>query len=150
MGDGGNVLPVNGDTASLRLVKAENQPRQGGFASAGGADNGDCLAGRHIDSHSAQDFARRVIMEMHVLKPHMAGTDLQGQGARAILDFGVLVKNQEHRLNVDHRLLGLAVHHAHKIERDGQLDHQRVEQHKITQRVAAIADAHDAHGHDDG
>ena len=63
----------------------------------------------------------------------------------------MLPKDVEHHFDVDDRLLDVAIDHAHEVQRLIELKHHQVDQHEIADRVAAGADADDAHhNHDDG
>ena len=53
-------------------------------------------------------------------------------------------------LDVDHRLLDLAIDHAHEIERLVELDHHGVDHDEIADGVGAVLDAVGAHHHGDG
>ena len=87
---------------------------------------------------------------MHILEPHDASAHDEGLGAGLVLDFGMLVQKLEHGLDVDDRLLHLAIEHAHEIQGLIELDHHGVDEHEIADGVGAVANPRNAHHHDDG
>ena len=70
--------------------------------------------------------------------------------ARLVLDLRLAREDREHDLDVGHRLLDLAIDHAHEIERLVELDHHGVDQHEIADRLGAGLDLEGAHHHDGG
>ena len=70
----GKGRAVNGDAAAVYLKEAHQQVDHGGFARAGGADNGDLLAGLHpggevFDNHLVRGVG---VAEAHMVKGHLA------------------------------------------------------------------------------
>ena len=49
LGDIADVLPVDQDAARRHVVEAEEQPRDRRFAGARRPDDGDRMAGRHLE-----------------------------------------------------------------------------------------------------
>ena len=84
---------------------------------------------------------------MDILEAHGPGGDRERGRTRLVGDFRILGEQVEHGLDVDDRLLHLAIEHAHEIQRLVQLDHHGIDQHEIANRVRAIADTADAHDH---
>ena len=54
-----------------------------------------------------------------------------------VVALSVLAQQPQHPVQVQQRLLDLAVHHAEEVERDVELDQQRVDQHEIPEGQAA-------------
>ena len=103
-----------------------------------------------LEADAAQDATIGVVGEVDVLEPDCAVRHGERLGARPVGDVGALAENDEHHLDVDDRLLDVAVDHAHEIERLVELQHHRIEQHEIADAVAVAAHAVDAHRqHDD-
>ena len=75
---------------------------------------------------------------------------LERRRAGDVLDFRLARQNREHQLDVGHRLLDLAIDHAHEIERLVELDHHGVDQHEIADRLGAGLDLVGAHHHGGG
>ena len=48
----GDVLAIDQDSAALRIVEAEQQPRDGALARARGSDDGDGRSGRHFETEA--------------------------------------------------------------------------------------------------
>src|SRR4030095_12856820 len=58
-------------------------------------------------------------------------------------------QNGEHGLDVDHRLLDLAIDHAHEIQGLVELDHHGIDHDEVADGIAALLDAEGAHHHAD-
>ena len=104
-------------------------------------DHRDRLAGRDLEADAVQDLAVGVVAEAHVLEAHRAAARHQRLGVGRVGDLAVLAEQREHLLHVDQRLLDLAVDDAEEVERDVELDHQRVDQHQVAERQRARDDA---------
>ena len=72
--------------------------------------------------------------EVHVLEAHDALRDMQRLRARLVLDLGVALEDLEHVVDVDQRLLDLAVEHAHEVQRDVELHQHRVDEDEAADR----------------
>ena len=94
-----------------------------------------------------QDRPRRLVGEVHVLEADRALGDDERRGAGPILDLGLAAEDREHLLDVDHRLLDLAIDHAHEIERLVELDHHGVDHDEVADRLGAGLDAVDDERH---
>ena len=79
-----DVLPVDQDRAALDVVEAEQQPRDRRLAGARRADDGDGLAGRHLEADALQDLPLRIVGEMHVAELDLALADDERLGARPV------------------------------------------------------------------
>ena len=81
-----DVVAVELDGAVGDLIEPGDQLAEGGLAAAGGADDGDGLAGLHMQAHAPQDVQLAVIGEGHIL--HIDGTAhiLQLHGIGLILE----------------------------------------------------------------
>ena len=96
-----------------------------------GPDDGDRLPRRNREAHVEQNLAVRLVSEIDVLEAHFAGTDVERLRPGGVGDLGVLLREREHPLHVGERLLDLAIEHAQEIERDVELDHERVDEHEV-------------------
>ncbi len=144
LGHVADVLAVDGDAAAGHVVEAEQQPRDRRLAGAGRPDDRDGAPGRHLEGDAAQDRPRRLVGEVHVLEADRALGDDERRRAGPILDLGLAAEEREHLLDVDHRLLDLAIDHAHEIERLVELDHHGVDHDEVADRLGAGLDAVDA------
>jgi DNA-directed RNA polymerase specialized sigma24 family protein len=84
---------------------------------------------------------------MNVLETDLAGIDPQRQRTRLVLDLGILPDQREHLLDVERRLLDLAIDGAHEIQRLVELDQHGVDQHEIADRMGAGAKTAHRHYH---
>ena len=166
------VLPGDLDAPTAYIVKAIEQARQRGLARARRADHGHGLAGRDFETEVVQNFAPtarrtpchipfrtrsglRVVAEAHMFEAHGWRTRRQHQvvGARAIGHFARTLEQRKHLVDVGQTLLDLAVEHAQEIERNIELDHERIDHDQITQRQPPAAHALGGapqHGHEAG
>jgi hypothetical protein len=113
-------------------IAARNEAR------ARGPDHRHRLAGRHLEADVVQDRPVVVVGEADVVEAHAALQHRQRLRARRVGDLAVLAEQREHLLHVHRRLLDLAVDHAQEVERNVELDHQRVDQHQVAERERAI------------
>ena len=72
LADGAYVDAVVGDHAALDLVEAVDEVGNGGLACAGGAHEGNLLAGVGVDRYVLQNPLARHIGEVHMVKAHGA------------------------------------------------------------------------------
>ena len=79
-----NVQPVDGDGAVSHVVEPGNQLAEGSLAAAGGTDNGDGLAGRHVETDVVEDIQVAVVGEVHVVGHDLAPNLGEGLGAGGI------------------------------------------------------------------
>jgi hypothetical protein len=63
-------------------------------------------------------------------------------GAPGVGHLLLRAEQHEHAVHVGGGLLDLAIDHAQEVERDVELDHQRVDQHEVAQRQLAGGHAH--------
>ena len=147
LGDAADVLAVDRDAPGVDVVEAKEQARQRALARARRPDHGDRLAGRDLEAHAVQDLAVAVVAEADIVEANRAAgrparrRDDERRRVRRVGDLAVLAEQREHLLQVDQRLLDLAVDHAEEVERDVELDHQRVDQHEVAERHRAGDDA---------
>ncbi len=120
--DVAQVLAIDGDPPSGRVIKAEQQPREGRFARARRSDNRHGAARRHGDIDAMQDLPVRRVMEIHRLEADRAAGNTQIRRTRLVLDLRFHVEHIEHALGIDHGLLDFTIDKAEGIERSGQLD----------------------------
>ena len=138
---------VDKNAAAGHVVEAEDQPRERRLAGARRPDNGDGVTGRNLEAQAFEDRTRRLIGERHVLEADGAGAHLERTGVRGILDLGLALQDRKHDLDIDHRLLDLAVEQPHEIQRLIELDHHGVDHDEIADRVGAALDADGAEHH---
>ena len=146
--DVADILAIDQNPAARDVIETKQQARDGGFAGAGRSDDRDRLAGRHLKTEAFEERTLGIVREPHILETQIARCHDQGPGAGNILDLGIARQNVEHLLDVDDRLLDLAIHHAHEIQRLVKLDHHSVDQDKIADGMGAVAHPGRAHQHD--
>ena len=118
------------------VVEAEQQPRQRATCpTPDGPTTATVLPAGISKLDAVQDLAVGVVAEAHVARsaPRRRAT-ASGSAPGRVGDLAVLAEQREHLLHVDQRLLDLAVDHAEEVERDVELDHQRVDQHQVAER----------------
>ena len=84
-----DILAVDGDGAAGDLVEPGNQLAQGGLAAAGGTDDGDGLAGLHIQADAVEHIQVAIVGEDHVADLDIALHIGQGLGIGLVLDGGL-------------------------------------------------------------
>ncbi|MCY1518954.1 hypothetical protein D9M68_536900 [compost metagenome] len=87
-----DVLAVDQNRAAVGVVEAEQQARDGGFARARRAHDGNGLAGGDREADALQDRPAGVVAEMHVAEFHLGARDAQGVGVRAVGHLAVLAQ----------------------------------------------------------
>ena len=117
--------------------KRKIEPRDRRFAGAGGTDNGEGASAGNLEIEAAQNLPPGIIGEMHVLEAQRALRDDQRGRVGRLGDLVGLMQDFEHHADVDHRLLHLAIHHAHEIERLVKLDQHGVEHDEIADAYSA-------------
>ena len=108
------------------------------------------MAGGHLEADPVEDLPLGLVGEGDVLETDRTALDHQRLGAGLVLDLRLAREDREHPLDVDHRLLDLAIDHAHEIERLVELDHHGVDHHEVADGVGAVLDAVGTHHHDGG
>ncbi len=136
-----DILTVDQDAAAGDVVEAEQQPRDRRLAGAGRPDDRDRVPGRHLEADALQDRTRRLIGEADIVEADRALRHLQSRRARLVLDLRIARQHAEHDLDIGHRLLDLAIDHAHEIQRLIELDHHGVDHDEIADRIGAVLDA---------
>ncbi len=101
----------------------------------GGGARGD----REIDI--VEDAPVAVVAEADMAEAYFGTAHGQRPGIGRVRDLAVGAEQHEHPVHVGGGLLDLAIDHAQEIERDIQLDHQRVDQHQVAQRQHALRHA---------
>ena len=90
-------------------------------------------------------------MELHAVELDGAATgDFERLRAGLVSYLGVLCEHVHHALDVGQRLPDFAVDGAHEVERDEQLQHQRVDHDELADGVGAAHDVACAHDHAGG
>src|SRR6266568_7650018 len=93
-----DILSVDGDAPGVDVVEARNEVENGGLAGAGGADQGDSLAGRHHEIGAGERRRRPVIAEGDAAEADLAAAHGERLGAGPILDRRLDVENGEYTL----------------------------------------------------
>ena len=148
--DVADILAVDRNAPAADLVEAEQQARDGGFAGAGRTNHRHFAAGRDLEAEPFEDFPIGLVGEGDVLEADRTALDHERLGVRLVLDLRLAREDCEHPLDVDHRLLDLAIDHAHEVERLVELDHHGVDHHEVADGVGAGLDAVSAHHHHRG
>ena len=148
--DVADVLPVDGHAAARHVVEAQQDARHRRLAGARGADDRHHLAGRHLEGEAVQDDPLGLVAELHVLEADGAARYPERHGARAVRHLRRLGQHVHHALDVGQRLLDLAIDHAHEVERNEQLQHQRVDHHEVADGLGAGGDVVARHHHAGG
>ena len=92
-----DVDAVDGDRAGINVIEAVEQVGNGGLACAGGADEGDLLAGLCVQGDVLQHGLLGHIAEGDVVEDDVA-LDFGGEGVRGVGLLGVDVHDAEHAL----------------------------------------------------
>ena len=139
------VLAVDGDAATavaggrrVHVVETVEQPRQRALARTGRPDHRDRLPARDLETHVVQDRPVRVVREVHRLEAHGGVFDRQRLRTGPVGDLALALHQAEHLVQVGQALLDLAVEHAQEVQRDVELDQQRVHHHQVAQRQAVL------------
>ena len=72
---------------------------------------------------------------------------LERTGVRSFFDLRLAGQDREHDLDIDHRLLDLAIDQAHEIQRLIQLDHHRIDHDEIADGIGPGGNAVSAKHH---
>ena len=121
------------------VVEAIEQPRERRFARARRPDDRDVVPGRDRERHVEQDLRGSARSAKSTCsKRTSAPRDDERRRAGRVGDLGVLLDQPEQPLHVGERLLDLAVDHAEEIERNVELDHERVDQHQVADGHRAV------------
>src|SRR5262245_22257188 len=86
-------------------------------------------------------------MKRHMFEGEFSFRHLERLGVGAVLDLGALAKNREHHFDINNCLPELAVDDTHEIERLIKLNHHRIDEDEIANRIRAVHNAMDAHRH---
>ena len=135
-----DVLAVDLDRAGLRIVEAEQQPRDRRFAGAARPDDREFRPRRHREIDIAQDGAARIVAEIDMAEANRAVRHRERRRAGPVLDFGRDLHQRHHLLEVGQRLLDVAVDDAEEIERRVELQQVGIDQHEIADRHPACRD----------
>src|SRR5690606_1542579 len=118
-----DVLPVDTNAALVHIMEAEQQARQRRFASATGANHGQCVAGRNGEADFMQYGAIGLISEADAFETDLAPGHLQRRRLGAVLHLDRRLQQTEQTLDIDQRLADLPVDEAEEVERNEQLYH---------------------------
>ena len=147
------VVAVEGDAPGGGVVEAGQERDQRGLAGAGGPDDRDHLAGRHVEVDVGEDGALAALVgERHPFEADVAAGLLEGERARSILDRGHGVEHlvEAHRGAL--RLAGERHDPGQDLEREREHQHVGHERHQAAEAQAAGPDRqhageeHDAEG----
>ena len=94
------VLPVQQDFPAVQVIEAAEQVDDGALAGAGGPDQGDALAGVHMEVHMLEDVDPFLVGEGHVPEVHLSGENRQVMGVRRVVHDDGLVHGLENPLQV--------------------------------------------------
>ena len=144
---------VETDLAGVRVDQAHGEPHHGGLARAGGANEGDGLAGLGGEGHLSQPRRAGVVAEFHGVErqpPAPAIARRQAHGAGRIDDGGNFIPQLEHLFHVDEGLTDFAVGEAEEIERDEQVGENLNGRCYITRTQPAVRGLDAGHDRDDG
>jgi hypothetical protein len=135
------------------VVEAEEQAGDGGFAGAGGSNDGDFMAGGDVEGDAFEDFALRRVAEPDVLEGDGAGRffiEMAGEcaGIGAVFDFLVDVEELEHLLHVHQALFDCVVGESKEVERLVELHEVGVGEHEFADGHVAGGDAAGGQEHD--
>ena len=144
--DLGQVLPVDPHGTGLRIVEAEQQPRNGRLPRSAWPDDGHPLALRHFKADAAQDRAV-LIGEVHILETDRAAFDMKVRRAATIADANRFVEETEHALHIHQRLTQLAIEPAKEVQRHIELQKIGVHRHKIADGEPAFLNVQASHAH---
>ena len=123
-----DVDAVIGDGAGLNVIKPVDQVGNGGLSRAGGAHEGDLLAGLGKQGYVVEHRLFRVVAEVHMVKAHVAPQLRQGAvgllpgpvaGAAVRLRQGIAVLQHPHQGGAALIRLGVGVHHGKNALRAG-------------------------------
>ena len=119
-----HVHAVDGDAARADVVDARDEVDERRLAGAGGADDGERRAGRHVERDVVQDGTVEVA-EAHALEARwLPRTSRQRLHARRVGDGGLA---GQHLLDALHRRRGLLVH----VQRPAEVHHRHREQDDV-------------------
>ena len=99
------VDAVDEDAAALVLVQPRDEVRGGGLAGAGGADEGDELAGSGLEAHAAEHGPARLVGEVDVLEPDVAANAVGRDAPRRVGRLRGQGEQLADAARADHRLL---------------------------------------------
>ena len=88
-----------------------------------------------------QNAARGIVSKRHVVEAHLATAQREWLRVRRVADLLRLGEQAEHALDIGQRLLDLAVDHAEVVERDRELDQERVDHDQVADLQRAGDDA---------
>ena len=125
------VLAVDRDAPRRDVIEAIQEARERRLSRAARSDHGDRASRGNRERDVEQDLPVRLVGEIDVLEADLGRRDPERRSARRVANFGVLLDQVEHPLHVRQRLLDLAVDHAEEVERNVELEHERVDQHQI-------------------
>ena len=138
----------------MGLVEAVQQPRDGGFARAGGADDGEFMARRDLEADAVEDGALRGVAELHVFEPHGGlmrfQRPIQRIGVGTIPDLRGLLQNAQQPVHIGQGIADGAIDDAEEVEGNEQLQHQGVDHDQIAQAHASVDDLAGGERHDGG
>src|SRR5690606_30260009 len=86
LGDGGDVLPVDGDASAVDVVEAQQQVDQGRLACAGSSHQADLLTRTHQQGEVPDHRLAAGVGEVDVLEGDPAALDLEGASVGPVRD----------------------------------------------------------------
>ena len=110
---GSDIVAVEGHSAGARVVEAGNQREEGGLACAGGAGDGDALAGLGDEREFVQHGGVLLVFKANVVEGHAAEEASGGSGPGFGRHAWVGIEDLEDALGAGQGDLGV-VHHRRK------------------------------------
>ncbi len=153
----GVVMPADQDAPAFGLIEAAQQVDDGGLAAAGGAHQGDGLAGLDVQVEVLDHRLVVLIPEVHMVENDVAADGARVNGIRLVLDLGRGIDQLEDALGRGQRVLHLGEdarqvldrpHHEGHVGDEG-LDAADGDAFKVDLRAAVPDDAADGEGGDD-
>ena len=115
--DVSHIGSVHGHAPLGDVVEARHERGESRLARAGLADEGDRLAGRHVELHTVEHGSALEVLEAHVLEAKVAAARRQADRVGPVGDLFRLVHDLEDPLAGGRRALGLADPHSERAQR---------------------------------
>ena len=103
-----------------------------------GPDDGAARSRRDVEVEAFEDLAPVFVTEAHVVEAHCAARDVRAPARRRGPRPRPGIEQVPHRLHVDQALADRAIDPAEHVERAEQLHQQRVDEHHVARREAAL------------
>ena len=120
------VDAVDFDAARLRVGESQQERHHGGFAAAGGADQGHDFAALRRELHLAQNRRVRAVAEGDMAKAHFGLEGRHRHGIRRVFDVRRQVQYLEDAVQAHGHVLGAAPDGDERVQRTQALADARV------------------------